>query len=69
MIIICQRKFNGYKMNTITYNTIIEITINRLIEINKQEYIRFSKNRKQKILQNYGTYVRNQIQDELLLNA
>ena len=56
-------------MNTITYNTIIEITINRLIEINKSEYITFSKNGKQKILQNYGTYVCNQIQDELLLNA
>ena len=63
------KKFNGHKMNTITYNTIIEITINRLIEINKQEYITFSENGKQKILQVYGTYVCNQIQDVLLLNA
>ena len=63
------KKINGYKMNTITYDTIIEITINRLIEINKQEYITFSENGKQKILQVYGTYVCNQIQNELLLNA
>ena len=52
MIIICQRKFNGYKMNRITYNTIIEITINRLIEINKQEYISLVKTENKKSYKN-----------------